>query len=140
MPQRGPCDGRLTPWAGAVAGAAGWQITTRSRRAAVALAATMPGGTVHHHTKGQWQTRIPHTTITAVVTDASTSALWCRLNVQPGSRVFVLVFAPWPATAVLKCPPSALPAQGQLTVRDVRVTTRMGRTVRYLIPEFTTTT
>jgi hypothetical protein len=34
---------------------------------------------------------------------------------------------------------TAFPAQGRLSVRDVRVTTRMGRTVRYLIPEFTMT-
>jgi hypothetical protein len=32
----------------------------------------------------------------------------------------------------------ALPAQGRISVRDVRLTTRMGRTVRYLIPAFTT--
>ncbi len=32
----------------------------------------------------------------------------------------------------------ALPAQGRLSVREVRLTTRMGRTARYLIPAFTT--
>jgi hypothetical protein len=32
----------------------------------------------------------------------------------------------------------ALPAQGRLSVREVRLTTRMGRTVRYLIPTLTT--
>ena len=32
----------------------------------------------------------------------------------------------------------AFPVQGRLLVRDVRVTTRMGRTVRYLVPAFTT--
>jgi hypothetical protein len=36
-------------------------------------------------------------------------------------------------------PLTELPAQGRLSVRDVRVTTRMGRTVRYLIPAFTMT-
>ena len=34
----GPCDGRLSPWADAVTDAPGWQITTRSRRLAVAVA------------------------------------------------------------------------------------------------------
>jgi hypothetical protein len=38
---------------------------------------------------------------------------------------------------VLRYPQMALPAQGRLWVRDVRVTTRMSRTVRYLIPAFT---
>jgi hypothetical protein len=33
---------------------------------------------------------------------------------------------------------TAFPVQGRLLVRDVRVTTRMGRTVRYLVPAFTT--
>jgi hypothetical protein len=55
----------------------------------------------------------------------------------PDSGVFVLAFAPWPAATVLKCPLTALPALERLSVRDVRVTTRMGRTVRYLIPAFT---
>jgi len=34
---------------------------------------------------------------------------------------------------------TTLPASGTLSVRDVRITTRMGRTVRYLIPQFTPT-
>jgi hypothetical protein len=75
----------------------------------------------------------------ATVIGADVGALWCRLGVQPDSGVFVLFFAPWPAATVLRCPLTALPAQGQLSVRDMRVTTRMGRTVRYLVPEFTAT-
>jgi hypothetical protein len=39
---------------------------------------------------------------------------------------------------VLLCLPAEFPALGRLSVRDVRLTTRMGRTVRYLIPAFTT--
>jgi hypothetical protein len=35
--------------------------------------------------------------------------------------------------------PAAWPAHGRLSVRAVLVTTRMGRVIRYLIPEFTTT-
>jgi len=72
-----------------------------------------------------------------VAIDADSDALWCRLGALPDSGVFVLAFAPWPAATVLKCPLTALPAPGRLSVRDVRVTTRMGRTVRYLIPAFT---
>jgi hypothetical protein len=32
---------------------------------------------------------------------------------------------------------TVLPARGTLSVNDVRTTTRMGRTVRYLVPVFT---
>jgi len=134
----GPCDGRLSPWADAVTDAPGWQITTRSRRLAVAVTTTIPGATVHAHEKGEWQARIPHPVLMVVVIDAGVGALRCQLSAQPDSGVFALAFAPWPAATVLKCPLSALPAQGRLSVRDVRVITRMGRTVRYLVPEFTT--
>jgi hypothetical protein len=33
--------------------------------------------------------------------------------------------------------PPELRATGRLTVRDIRISTLMGRTVRYLIPAFT---
>lgn len=71
-----------------------------------------------------------------VVIAADADALRCRLSAQPHYGVFILAFAPRPAAIVLKCPPAALPAQGQLSVRDVRIITRMGRTVRYLVPAF----
>jgi hypothetical protein len=71
-----------------------------------------------------------------VVLAADADTLRCHLSAQPHYGVFVLAFAPWPAATVLKCPLAAFPAQGQLSVRDVRVTTRMGRTVRYLVPAF----
>ncbi len=71
-----------------------------------------------------------------VVTGADSGVLWCRLDTHPDSGVLTVAFAPWPATLVLKCPLTALPARGRLSVRDVRVTTRMDRTVRYLIPQF----
>jgi hypothetical protein len=132
-----PGDGRLSPWADAAADAPGWQITTRSRRLAVAVAAVMSGRTVRSHAKGEWHARIPHAVLMIVVTGAGTGALRCHLSARPHYGVFVLAFAPWPVTAVLKCPPAALPAQGRLSVRDVRVITRMGRTVRYLVPVFT---
>jgi hypothetical protein len=54
------------------------------------------------------------------------------------SAFFTLAFAPWPVTLVLGCSLTVLLAQGRLLIRDVRLTTRMGRTVRYLIPTFTT--
>ena len=132
----GPCDGRLSPWADAVTDAPGWQITTRSRHLAVAVTTTIPGATVHPHEKGEWQARIPQTVLMVVVIDAAAGALRCHLSAQPHYGVFVLAFAPWPAATVLKCSLAALPAQGQLSVRDVRVITRMGRTVRYLVPAF----
>jgi hypothetical protein len=137
MPGRDPCDGRLSPWAGATADAPGWQITTASRRLAAAVAATVSGGTVHTHEKGEWQARIPQAVLMVVVIAADAGALRCHLSAQPHYGVFVLAFAPWPVTTVLKYPLTALPAPGRLSVRDVRVTTRMGRTVRYLIPAFT---
>jgi hypothetical protein len=131
-----PGEGRLNPWADAAADAPGWQITTRSRRLAVAVATTLSGRTAHSHEKGEWQARIPQPVLVVVVTAVDADALRCRLSAQPDYGVFVLVFSPWPVATVLKCPLAALPAQGQLSVRDVRVVTRMGRTVRYLVPAF----
>jgi hypothetical protein len=128
--------GRLSPWADAAADAPGWQITTRSRRLAAAVATTLSGRIVHCHGQGEWQACIPHAVLTVVVIDADADALRCRFSAQLHHGVFVLAVAPWPAATVLKCPLAALPAQGQLSVRDVRVVTRMGRTVRYLVPAF----
>ena len=136
MPERHPCDGRLSPWADAAADAPGRQITTASRRLAAAVAATVSGRTVHCHEKGEWRASIPQAVLMVVVTDADADALRCRLSARPHYGVFVLAYAPWPTSAVLKCPLTALPTQGQLSVRDVRVITRMGRTVRYLVPAF----
>ncbi|HLM89107.1 MAG TPA: hypothetical protein VK284_08770 [Streptosporangiaceae bacterium] len=133
-------EGFLSPWAVPVIGAPGWQITTWSRRlaVAVAVAATVSGGTVCSPEKGEWQARLPEAVLTVVAIDADADTLWCRLSAQPSAGVFTLTFAPWPAPVVFRCLLTALPAEGQLWVRDVRVTTRMGRTVRYLIPAFST--
>jgi len=128
--------GRLAPRADPVTGALGWQVLTVSRSAAVAVAA-VSGGTVHPLGKGEWQARIPETAIAVTVTAAGSGRLWCRLASRPDSGVFTAAIAPWTVATVLKCPVTALPARGKLSVRDVRVTTRMGRTVRYLVPEFT---
>ena len=126
----------LSPWAAPVTGAPGWQITTRSRHLAVAAVA-LAGGTVHTPEKGEWLARLPAAILAVVAVGADSGALRCRLSVQPDLGVLVMAFAPWPAATVLACPVTAWPAQGRLSVRDVRVTTRMGRTVRYLIPAFT---
>jgi hypothetical protein len=135
---RGPCDARLSPWAAPVTGEPGWQITTSSRLLAVAVATILTGGTVHPHEEGEWQARLPEAVLTVAVIEADSGTLWCRLSARPSTGVFALAFAPWPVTLVLRCPLTALPARGRLSVRDVRLTTRMGRTVRYLIPAFTT--
>ena len=102
------------------------------------MAATVSGGTVHSHEKGKWQARIPYSVLMVVVIGADSGALRCRFSFSAQSHygVFVLDFAPWPVATVLKCSLTALPAQGRLSVRDVRVITRMGRTVRYLVPAF----
>ncbi len=131
-------DGRLSPWADPVTGAPGWQITTGSRRLALAVATIVPGGTVRSHERGEWQARLPEAVLTVTALGADVGVLRCRLSAQPSLGAFTLSFAPWPTALVLRCPLTALPAQGQLSVRDVRLATRMGRTVRYLIPAFTT--
>jgi hypothetical protein len=135
--RRQDADGSLSPWANPVTGAPGWQLTTRSRRLAMAVATTIPGGTARPHEKGEWQACIPQAVLMVVVIDADAGVFRCRFS-EWHSGVFAVTFSPWPTATVLKCPLTALPAQGRLSVRDVRVTTRMGRTVSYLIPEFTT--
>lgn len=134
---RNPRDRCLSPWAAPAAAAPGWQITTRSRRLAVAVATALTGGTVHRHQDGEWQACLPQAVLAVVALEADAGALRCRLSARPPLGVFTLTFAPWRVAIVLRCPLTALPAQGELSVRDVRVTTRMGRTVRYLIPAFT---
>jgi hypothetical protein len=130
-------DGHLSPWAAPVTGALGWQVTTPSRRLAVAVATVLTGGTVHSHKRGEWQTCIPQAVLMVVVIGADADTLRCRLSAQPHFGVFAVAFTPGPAAAVLECPLTVLPVRGQLSVRDVRLTTRMGRIVRYLVPVFT---
>jgi hypothetical protein len=81
--------------------------------------------------------RLPQAVLMVVVIGADAGALRCHLSARPHDGVLVLAIAPWPVTTVTTCPLTALPAQGRLSVRDVRVITRMGRTVRYLVPAFT---
>jgi hypothetical protein len=130
--------GKISPRADPVTGTPGWQITTQSRRLAVAVAA-ISGGAAHNHGKGEWRASIPQSLLMVTVVAADDGTLWCRLETEPKIGVFTMAFAPWPPATVLKCSLGELPTRGRLSVRDVRVTTRMGRTVRYLIPAFTTT-
>jgi len=99
--------------------------------------AAISNGKPRPHKERQWHARIPETDLTVIVTDADPAALRCRLGSQPDSGVLAVAVVPWTTGTVLKCPVTDLPAPGTLSVRDVRVTTRMGRTVRYLIPRFT---
>ena len=128
------CGGRLSPWADPVSGALGWQVLTASRCLALAMAGG--SGTVRSHGDGEWHARIPEPALTVAVTSADDSALWCRPGNLPDSCALTVAFAPWTPATVLKSPMTALPARGTLSVRDVRMTTRMGRTVRYLVPQF----
>ena len=76
--------------------------------------------------------------LTVAAIGADTDTLRCRLGARPSLGVFTLAFAPSPAAIVLEMPPDGVAAPGRLAVRDVGMTTCMGRTVRYLIPVFTT--
>jgi hypothetical protein len=91
---RNPRDGRLSPWAAPVTGVPGWQITTPSRRLAVAVATILTGGTVHPHEKDEWQARLPEAVLTVAVIEADSDTLLCRLTARPSLGVFTLAFAP----------------------------------------------
>jgi hypothetical protein len=134
MTGRTPCDGCLTPWADPVTGTLGWQVHTASRHLAVALAGKSRA--VQPNSKREWQAQIRQSALAVTVTAADDSALWCRLGSRPDSGVLTVTFTPWAAGTIVKCPPQALPACGTLSVREVQMTTRMGRVVRYLVPEF----
>ncbi len=133
---RGPRAGRLAPRADPVTGTLGWQALTVSRPAAVAVAA-ITGGTVVPLGKGEWQARIPEPALEITLTGAGPGVLWCRPGTGPETGMLTLAYPPWQAGIVLACPVTGFPAHGKLSVRDVRLATRMGRTVRFLVPEFT---
>ena len=136
MVGRAQCDGRLAPWADLQTGALGWQVLTASRCLALTMAGECGTRTVRSHGAGEWHARIPKPALTVSVTAADNNTLWCRPDDLPDSCALTLAFAPWTLGTVLKCPVTALPSRGTLSVRDVRITTRMGRTVRYLVPQF----
>jgi hypothetical protein len=92
---------------------------------------------VYSRTKDERKICIPQAALTVVVVEADIETLWCRLDTQHfDSCLLTLTYAPWSVTTVLRCRRAALPRLGRLSTRDVRVTTRMGRTVRYLVPVF----
>ena len=133
---RGTCtctNGRLAPWADPATEMPGWQLTTASREIAEKFSAEK----MLTNEESEWMARVAQSDLTVTIVKADIAAFKCTLTVYPIPGQITLEFAPWPAAVVLKCSPADLPATGTLAARDVRVTTRMGRIVRYLIPEFT---
>jgi hypothetical protein len=125
----GPAAGTLAPWADPLTGALGWQV--RAPRAV--------GGNFKNAQKnetGEWQAQIPKSALTVTVIQADESALLLSLSPDDSPVILTIAVKPWTLGNVLKCQPEELPAHGTLSVREVRVKTRMGRIVRYLIPEF----
>ena len=111
----------------------GWQLTTASREIAEKFSAEK----ILTNKESEWTARVTQPALTVTMVKADTAAFKCTLTIPSMPGEITLEFAPWPAAVVLKCSPAALPATGTLSARDIRVTTRMGRTIRYLIPEFT---
>ena len=131
-------NGQLTPCADPAAGPA-WDITTQTRRRAAAIAAAIPDAIVNRAGQGQWRTRIPRQSLTVTATHADADALTVTLDDAPAVGPVTLTFHPWTAADVMPLIPAELPAPGHLTIRDIRISTLMGRTIRYLIPAFTAT-
>jgi hypothetical protein len=133
---RDPGAGTLSPRADPVTGALGWQVTTPDRHLAAAAAATCPGGTVRGDGHGHWHARLPGPVLAVTAITAAPAAIRCRLAARPDLGPLTLPLTPW--TALPRPGPAGqLPATGQLTIRPVLLTTRTGRTIRYLIPELT---
>jgi hypothetical protein len=127
-------NGHLTPATGPA-----WDITTTARRHAAAITAAIPDATVSRAGQGQWRTRIPRQSLTVTATHADADALTVTLDEAPAAGPIALTFHPWTAADVMPLLPAELPARGRLSIRDIRISTLMGRTVRYLIPAFTAT-
>ena len=113
-PPHGPP--RLTPHADPATGALCWHVT-------------VPGQ------EGHPITLPPQITIT--IHSTGPGILRCRADHHPELGMLAVDITLWPGDATRTGPLARLPACGQLSVRDTRITTRMGRTIRYLIPEFT---
>ena len=103
IPEHGPRDGCLSPWADPVTATLGWQVTTASRRLAATVAA-ISGGKAKPHEKGQWQARIPEAALTVLLTGADSGALWCRLG-----RLPILAFSSSPSRHGRQLPYSNAP-------------------------------
>jgi hypothetical protein len=130
---------QLTPASDPATGPA-WDITTPSRHQAAAIAAAIPGTTTTRPGPGQWRARIPRPELAVTITATTAATLTCQLDDAPAAGPLSLAFHPWTAADVLPLTPPRLPAGGRLVIRDIRIATLMGRTIRYLIPAFTTTT
>jgi hypothetical protein len=130
-------NGHLTPATGPATGPA-WDITTTARRRAAAIAAAIPGTTVNRTGPGQWRTRIPRPALAVTATRADAATLTVTLDDAPAAGPVTLTFRPWTAADVMPPVPIELPAPGHLTIRDIRISTLMDRTIRYLMPAFTT--
>jgi hypothetical protein len=119
-----------------VTGAPGWQVITYSRGLALALAGAYPGK-ASGQGKGEWRVLIHQAVITVTVIRAGTGQLWCQAACPPSPEILVLAFAPWSLADVLGSPLPVVPVRGTMTAGETLIHTRMGRTVRYLIPRFT---
>lgn len=128
---------QLTPAADPAAGPA-WDITPLSRHHAQAITAAIPAATARRTAPGHWTARIPRPALAVTATTADTGTLTVTLHDAPAAGPLTLTFSPWTAEDVMPLLPPALPAAGHLTIRDIRIHTLMDRTVRYLIPAFTT--
>ena len=129
--------GQLTPTASPATGPA-WEATTTSPGHAQAIAAAIPGTTTERTGPAQWTARIPRPTLAITATAADDAGLTCQLDDAPGTSPLTLPFDPWTAAEIITGP-AQFPAPGRLTIRDIRLSTRMGRNIRYLIPAFTPT-
>ncbi len=127
---------QITPASGPEGGPA-WDITT-TRRHAQAIAAAIPGTTTRRAGPRQWTARIPRPALAVTATRTDAATLTATLDDAPAAGPIALAFHPWTAADVMPLLPPALPAAGRLTIRDIRIHTLTGRTVRYLIPAFTT--
>jgi hypothetical protein len=134
-PAPDPGAGTLTPRADPVTGALGWQVTTTDRHLAETAAAACPGGTVRSDRHGQWHARLPGPVLAVTAITAAPGTLRCRLAASPGPGVLTLPLTPWTTPPAPRA--GQQPATGHLTIRPVLLTTRTGRTIRYLIPELT---
>jgi hypothetical protein len=135
-PDRRQQPAALTPAAPATGPV--WDITT-SRRRAQAIAAAIPSTTTSRTPAGQWTARIPRPALTVTALAVTAEGLKATLDDAPDAGPLTLTFHPWTPADIMPDDPPELPAPGQLTIRVIIIRTRMDRTIRYLIPAFTTT-
>jgi hypothetical protein len=134
-PPRRAATGQLTPRATPTGPA--WEATT-TRTCARAIAAAIPGTTTRTTSDRRCAALIPHPAITVTICATTGDAITCQLTSAPEAGPLTLTYHPWTPADILTTPPPPLPATGTLTIREIRLTTLMGTTIRYLIPAFTT--